>query len=105
MAGFDRENTTVLAVVSASGVALPPLIIFSGSKVQTTWRPTVDDPKRYPWIYANDSGWMKSGIFAHTTDLLQPLDVSVFKSVKKKVGICFVSKATKNSLHFKQGRK
>ena len=30
--GSDRDNTTVLAAVSASGTALPPLIIFQGKQ-------------------------------------------------------------------------
>ena len=36
--GSDRENTTILAAVSASGKTFPPLIIFPGKQVQTTWR-------------------------------------------------------------------
>ena len=125
-----------MAVVSASGVKLPPMIVFEDAHVQTTWRPTIPkDSPNYLWIYANKSGWMDSGTFykwfeewesktrsydddgeleprlliydghlshvwygtielarnqkvsiiklpAHTTDLLQPLDVSVFKSLK-----------------------
>ena len=35
--GSDRENTTVLAAVSASGKTFSPLIIFQGKQVQTTW--------------------------------------------------------------------
>ena len=136
--GSDRDNTTVLAAVSASGAVLPPLIIFQGKQVQTKWRPsTAANHQCYPWIYANEKGWMKSDIFSKwfcewesrtriitearnleprpmiynghlshlnydtikhvrinnvtilkllplTTDLLQPLDVSVFKSLKDK---------------------
>ena len=105
-----------------------------------TWRPsTAANHQFYPWIYANEKGWMKSDIFSKwfcewesrtriiteagnleprpmiynghlshlnydtikhvrinnvtilkllplTTDLLQPLDVSVFKSLKDKWG-------------------
>jgi len=62
--GSDRDNTTVLAATSASGKVLPPLIIFQGKQVQTTWRPQIAaDADNYPWIYANASGWMKSDIF------------------------------------------
>ena len=32
-----RENITVLAVSSAAGIALDPLIIFKGKHMQTTW--------------------------------------------------------------------
>ena len=119
---------------------MPPLIIFQGKQIQATWCPsTKPDHKFYPWIYANEKGWMKSHIFfkwfvewekktcsytsdevlegrlmiydghlshvgfttlqcslewkvtilklpPNTTDLLQPLDVSVFKSLKQKWG-------------------
>ena len=62
--GSDRDNTTILAAVSGSGETLPPLIIFQGKQIQTTWRPsTKPDHKFYPWIYANEKGWMKSDIF------------------------------------------
>ena len=130
----------MMAAVSAAGQKLPPMIVFEGAQVQTTWRP--DIPKNnpnYPWLYANKSGWIDSETFyrwfeewekqtrvcdengdieprlliydghlshvwygtielarekkvsiiklpAHTTDLLQPLDVSVFKSLKDHWG-------------------
>ena len=136
--GSDRDNTTILAVVSGSGETLPPLIIFQGKQIQTSWLPSrKPDHTFYPWIYANEKGWMKSDIFykwfvewekktrsytsdeklegrlviydghlsrvgfstlqcahewkvtilklpLHTTDLLQPLDMSVFKALKQK---------------------
>eukprot|EP00111_Clytia_hemisphaerica_P004974 TCONS_00014297-protein len=128
--GSDRQNTTVLAAVSASGKALPPLILFKGQQVQTTWRPSRQDREYFPWIYANSRGWMTGDTFhkwfiqwkkvtrttdedglveprlmiyntikfsrknkitilklpPHSTDLLQPLDVSVFKSLKEHWG-------------------
>ena len=138
--GSDRGNTTVLAAVFASGTPLPPLIIFQGKQVQTTWRPSSDPTsEHFPWIYTNESGWIKADVFhkwfveweartkttnnesgletrlmiydghlshvnyatiklaretrvtilklpPNTTDLLQPLDVAVFKSLKQKWG-------------------
>ena len=36
--GSGRENTTTLAVVSAAGRVMDPLIIFSGKNFQSTWR-------------------------------------------------------------------
>ena len=62
--GSDRDNTTVLVAVSASGETLSPLIAFQGKQVQATWRPsTATNHKHYPWIYANEKGWMKADIF------------------------------------------
>ena len=62
--GSNRENTTVVAACSASGTKLPPMIIFEGKQVQTTWRP--DRPSNspnYPWIYSNKKGWMDTDTF------------------------------------------
>ncbi|XP_066926658.1 uncharacterized protein [Clytia hemisphaerica] len=62
--GADRENTTVMAAVSATGQKLPPMIVFEGVHVQTTWRPNLPkDHENYPWLYANKSGWMDSSTF------------------------------------------
>ena len=127
-----------MAAVSASGKKLPPMVVFQGQHVQSTWRPDLPrNHENYPWLYANSSGWMDSATFykwfeewevktrtfkegvademeprlliydghlshiwygtlelarmqnvtiiklpPHTTDLLQPLDVSVFRSLK-----------------------
>ena len=60
----DRDNTTILAAISASGTTLPPLIIFQGKQVQIIWRPSSDPTREhFPWIYANESGWMKADVF------------------------------------------
>ena len=129
-----------MAAVSAAGEKLPPMIVFEGVHVQTTWRPDIPKTSNmYPWLYANKSGWMTSETFfkwfeeweaktrsvtedgelekrllifdghsshlwygtielartqkvtiikipPHTTDLLQPLDVSVFKALKNYWG-------------------
>lgn len=42
--GSGKENTTVLACVNASGKVLPPLIIFQGSHLWSTWKGTKDIP-------------------------------------------------------------
>ena len=47
--GSGRENTTVVGACSASAIKLPPLIIFQGQQVQSTWRPTmVANAPNYP---------------------------------------------------------
>ena len=128
-----------MAAVSADGKRLPPMIVFEGQHVQTTWRPSIPkNSEMYPWLYANSSGWMTAETFfkwfeewesqtrsykddeleprllifdghlshmwygtievarsqkvtiiklpPHTTDVLQPLDVSVFKALKNHWG-------------------
>ena len=124
-----------MTAVSAARAKLPPMIVYEGAHVQSTWRPDIPkDSEIYPWLFANSSGWMSSDTFykwfeewevktrshkddeleprlliynghlshiwygtlelvraqnvtiiklpPHTTDLLLPLDVSVFKSLK-----------------------
>ena len=62
--GSERDNTTVLATVSVNGTTLPPLIIFQCKQVQTTWKPSSDPTSQhFPWIYANESAWMKADVF------------------------------------------
>ena len=61
--GSDRDNTTILVAVSGSGETFPPLIIFQGKQIQTTWHPSTKPDKFYPWIYTNEKGWMESDIF------------------------------------------
>ena len=62
--GLDRDNKTILVAASGSGETLPLLIVFQRKQIQTTWCPsTKPDYKFYPWIYANEKGWMKSNIF------------------------------------------
>ena len=61
--GAGRDNTTVLAVASASGSVLDPLIVFSGKHLQSTWR----DEKALPgsWYGISDSGWMTTDVFSN----------------------------------------
>lgn len=124
--GSGRENTTVLACCNAAGKVMPPLIIFQGANLWSSWKGDKDVPGTF---YAcSDKGWMTSVIFhayfekfcqevkerplllifdghlthldietaiyaknqqviivklpAHTTDVLQPLDKTCFKTLK-----------------------
>ena len=62
--GADHENMTVMAACSASGRFLPPMIIFPGQHVQSTWKPTtLATSENYPWIYVNKKGWMDGPTF------------------------------------------
>lgn len=36
--GSEKENTTVMACISAAGVLLPPLIIFQGAHLWSSWK-------------------------------------------------------------------
>ncbi|XP_046685094.1 uncharacterized protein LOC124370837 [Homalodisca vitripennis] len=124
--GTGRDNTTVLGCCNAAGVVLPPLIIFQGANLWSSWKGQYDLPGTF---YAcSEKGWMTSNIFndffvkfcqevkerpllliydghmthldvhtamyarqnqvtiiklpAHTTDVLQPLDTTCFKTLK-----------------------
>ena len=56
-----REAITVMAAISANGDYLPPLIIFKGKYMQSTWNPA----KPYPGtkLAISENGWMTSDIF------------------------------------------
>ncbi|GBM52892.1 hypothetical protein AVEN_162388-1 [Araneus ventricosus] len=56
-----RESVTLMACVSASGERHPPLIIFSGKKLQSTWSsPNVD---KNLTLAISENGWMITEIF------------------------------------------
>ena len=57
-----RDSMTVLASISANGDIFPPLVIFSGKKLQSTWK----GANAYPGTTysVSDSGWMTADIFA-----------------------------------------
>ena len=59
--GNNRANTTVLAVCSAKGKALDPLIVFKGVNLQSTWKGTQALPDT--WYSCSKSGWMTTTIF------------------------------------------
>lgn len=60
-AGSGRDNTTVLACCSASGEVLPPLIVFQGRRLWSTWKGSNDIPGTF--YAATDNGWMTSAVF------------------------------------------
>lgn len=56
-----RESTTVMAAISAYGDLLPPLIVFKGKNLQSTWKGSAAYPGT---LYAvQESGWMATAIF------------------------------------------
>jgi len=58
------------------------MILFQGAHVQTTWRPNL--PKNfenYPWIFANQKGWMNSETFYKWFEEWEKV-TRVFKEVK-----------------------
>lgn len=129
-AGSGKENFTILAGASAAGVKLPPLVIFKGSNVWSSWIPNESEANCKDMVFAaSPNGWMTCEIFknyflntlipqvtqrpaliiydghvshinieliniarennihilklpAHTSHLLQPLDLAVFRSFK-----------------------
>ncbi|XP_057305999.1 uncharacterized protein LOC130644419 [Hydractinia symbiolongicarpus] len=60
--GAGRENITVLGVCNAAGVALDPLIIFTGKNMQSTWYGDKALPNTF---YAkSENGWMDTEVFS-----------------------------------------
>ena len=51
----------VLAVCSAAGEALDPLIVFKGTNLQSTWKGKDALPNTY--YSCSQTGWMKAYIF------------------------------------------
>ena len=60
--GSGRENTITLAVASATGRVLDPLIIFSGKNFQSAWKGSNVLPNTFYAV--SESGWMTTEIFA-----------------------------------------
>lgn len=59
--GSGKENISVLGCVSADGRLLPPLIIFKGQNLWSSWKGTKDIPGT---TYAcSEKGWMLTSIF------------------------------------------
>lgn len=130
--GSGKENITCLVAVNAAGGKAPPLVIFKGKNVWSSWVPEEDDLYSNMSFAASTNGWITSDIFynylekslipemknerpvlliydghsthvtsrvvelaqlhninilklpPHTSHLLQPLDLAVFKSLKDK---------------------
>ena len=50
---MGQENITILAVCSASGVSLDPLIVYKGKQVQENWYGSEAFPNTYYGKYEN----------------------------------------------------
>ena len=61
MVHTGRIRLTILAVCSADGIALDPLIIFKGKIIQSTWYGEKALPETH--YGASESGWMTTTIF------------------------------------------
>ena len=59
--GCDRENTMVLAVASADGKVMDPLIIFKGESLQSSW--LGKNALKDTYFAVSESGWMTTTIF------------------------------------------
>lgn len=59
--GAGKENITTLAVCSAAGDVLDPLVIFTGKNFQSTWKGDKALPETYYGI--SENGWMTSDVF------------------------------------------
>ena len=65
VAGEKPVNTMLLMYVSAGGLAMPPMVIFKGSKVDPDWREVA--PSAYV-IRASKTGYIQSKLFAEYSE-------------------------------------
>lgn len=62
--GSGRQNTTVLACVNAAGRVLPPLILFEGHNLWSTWKGSLDDGMiKGTYFAVSKNGWMTTAVF------------------------------------------
>ena len=99
--GAGRENTTTLAVCSAGGRALDPLIIFAGKNLQSTWRGERALPETFYGI--SDNGWMTTGIFTEwfkkfTTQVTERPLMLIFYGHLTHVSIVVIEKAINENI-------
>lgn len=52
---YKREWISIIACISATGRALPPLIIFSVANVQQHWFPDEEDQPYEDWYFTTSS--------------------------------------------------
>lgn len=62
--GTGRKNHTVLACASASGLVLPPYILYNGVKPQAAWQRYLGDLAGMQ-VNCTASGWMTGASFLH----------------------------------------
>ncbi|KAM0703124.1 hypothetical protein Q7P35_009062 [Cladosporium inversicolor] len=92
-----QEWITAIECIGASGVALPPLLIFKAKYTNSAWIPT-STPNNWKFS-TSTSGWTSDNhafiafcldrnidlvvLPPHTSHVLQPLDVGVFSPLKR----------------------
>ncbi|ODM14863.1 hypothetical protein SI65_09615 [Aspergillus cristatus] len=80
----NREWVTAIECINAMGWALPPCIVFKGKSHIQAWYE--DNALPSDWrIELSENGWTTDQI-AHSSHLLQPLDVGCFAVLKRTYG-------------------
>ena len=100
--GSGRENSITLAVASATGRVLDPLIIFIGKNFQSTWKGSNALPNTFYAV--SESGWMTTEIFAVWFDLFRqhvterPL-LLIFDGHLTHILVAVIEKAIHDGIH------
>ena len=100
--GSGRENTTTLAVASATGRVLDPLIIFTGKNFQSIWKGS--NPLPNTFYAVSEIGWMTTEIFAVWFDLFRqhvterPL-LLIFDGHLMHILVVVIEKAIREGIH------
>lgn len=109
--GSGRSCTTVLACVSADGVALPPLIVFKGAAVQARW--VTENAVEGTLYAASTNGWMEEAQFYYwfkdcflvhvnkireTTGMPEQTAVLLYDGHKSHISVRIVQEAIENKI-------
>ena len=80
----NREWITLMACVGASGVALPPALIYpaDSKKVQSSWVSDIDARKHHVYVAVTPSGWSNDEVAIAW--LQQVFDVATKASARRK---------------------
>jgi hypothetical protein len=62
VSGEKPKLTTVLTYISASGRASPPMLVFTGAKVQTQWKEYLPQDQKF-FLAASKSGYINTKLF------------------------------------------
>jgi len=102
--GSGKEQFTILALASASGVHYPPFVVFAGKNLYDIWMAGGPQGALYGtsengWMDTNlFSSWFKKGFLTWTKDLPRPL-LLIFDGHMSHISVEVICLARQNDVH------